>query len=172
MKKAYLEALESHRADVKRKWEILLRAAPATTPLGNPDMLVYLMDESLGQLFSLFRSKSAHAWLTRHPPATPLIGTSCHCRLNPLINYFIAGQAALSFAAQAVPRNQHHLDDVAATGCIDELLMTFRFLAHREIHAFCEVCQYSPANARAAHEGSGSNGKPVCPLAWHRLARV
>ena len=58
MKKAYLEALDGHRAEIKRKWEILLRAAPATTPLGNPDTLVYLMDESLKQLFSLFRSKS------------------------------------------------------------------------------------------------------------------
>jgi hypothetical protein len=125
-------------------------------------------DESIGQLFSLYRSKSAHAWLTRHPPAARLIGTSCHCRLNPLINYFIAGQAALAFAAQAVPRSKHHLDDVAATACVDELLMTFRFLAHREIHAFCEVCQYSPAHAQAA--GGGANGKPVCPLPWHRLA--
>ena len=170
MKKAYLEALESHRAEIKRKWEILLRAAPATTPLGNPDALVYLMDESLGQLFSLFRSRSAHAWLDRHPPATRLIGTNCHCRLNPLINYFIAGQAALAFAAQDVPRTRHHLDDVAATACIDELLLTFRLLAHREIHAFCEVCQYSPSNAHAA--AGGSNGKPVCPLPWHRLARA
>ena len=170
MKKAYLEALDAHRAEIKRKWEILLRAAPPTTPLGNPDTLVYLMDETIGQLFSLFRSKATHQWLSRHPPATRLIGTSCHCRLNPLINYFIAGQAALAFVAQAVPRSQHHLDDVAATVCIDELLLTFRFLAHREIHAFCEVCQYLPANAHAA--GNGSSGKPVCPLPWHLPAHA
>ncbi len=170
MKKGYLEALDGHRADIKRKWEVLLRAAPATTPLGNPDTLVYLMDESIRQLFSLFRSRSAHQWLARHPPATRLVDTDCHCRLNPLINYFIAGQAALAFAAQAIPRSQHHLDDVAATVCVDELLLTFRFLAHREIHAFCEVCQYSPVNARAA--GNGSGAKPVCPLPWHQPHRA
>ena len=84
---------------------------------------------------------------------------NCHCRLNPLINYFIAGQAALAFVAQTVPRSQHHLDDVAATGCVDELLLTFRFVAHREIHAFCEVCQYSPVNAHAAGNGSRSVGR-------------
>ena len=165
MKKAYLEALAGHRAEIKRKWEVLLRAAPATTPLGNPDTLVYLMDESIHQLLTLFHSRSAHQWLSRHPPATRLIGTSCHCRLNPLINYFIAGQAALAFVAQTIPRTQHQLDEVAASACIDELLLTFRFLAHREIHAFCEVCQYSPVNAHAA--GNGSGGKPVCPLPWH-----
>ena len=33
----------------------------------------------------------------------------CHCRLNPLINYFIAGEAALAFAAQTVPGSEHHL---------------------------------------------------------------
>ena len=170
MKQGYLEALDVHRAEIKRKWEVLLRAAPATTPLGNPDTLVYLMDESLQQLFSLFRSKSTHQWLSRHPPATRIVGTTCHCRLNPLINYFLAGQAALAFAAQTVPRNQHHLDDVAATACVDELLLTFRFLAHREIHAFCEVCQYSPVNARAA--GNGARSKPVCPLPWRRPVRV
>src|SRR5512135_3565542 len=73
VKKAYLEALAGHRGEIKRKWEVLLRAAPATTPLGNPDTLVYLMDESIQQLFSLFRSRSAHDWLVRHPPATRLI---------------------------------------------------------------------------------------------------
>lgn len=166
MKKAYLEALESHRAEIKRKWELLLRAAPATTPLGNPDTLVYLMDESLVQLFSLFRSRSAHSWLSRHPPATRLIGMNCHCRLNPLINYFIAGQAAVAFAAQSVPRSKHNLDDVTATACVDELLVTFRMLAHREIHAFCEVCQHSPANAHTAE------AKAVCPLPCHQLARA
>jgi len=169
VKKAYLEALDGHRAEIKRKWEILLRAAPATTPLGNPDTLVYLMDESIKQLFSLFRSKATHQWLSRHPPAARIIGTSCHCRLNPLINYFIAGQAALAFVAQTVPRSKHHLDDVDATVCVDELLLTFRFLAHREIQAFCEVCQYSPVNAHAA--GNGSSGKPVCPLPWHPTTR-
>ena len=121
------------------------------------------MDETIEQLFSLFRSKSAHAWLTRHPPTARLIGNGCHCRLNPLINYFIAGQAAVAFVAQAVPRSKHHLDDVAATGCVDELMTTFRFLAHREINAFCEVCQYSPANARAAGNGSGGSPSAPCP---------
>ena len=156
------EKQDGHRADIRRTWEILLRAAPATTPLGNPDTLVYLMDESLHQLFSLFRSRSTHQWLSRHPPAARSIGISCHCRLNPLINYFIAGQAALAFVAQTVPRSQHHLDDLDLTECIDELLLTFRFLAHREIQAFCEVCQYAPMNRHAAR--NGARHKLVCPL--------
>ena len=76
MKQGYLEALDGHRAEIKRTWEVLLRVAPATTPLGNPDTLVFLMDESIGQLFSLLRSKTAHQWLSLHPPATvtPLPG--------------------------------------------------------------------------------------------------
>jgi hypothetical protein len=95
---------------------------------------------------------------------------TCHCRLNPLINYFIAGEAALAFAAQGVPRSRHHLDDVAATGCVDELLLTFRLLACREIHAFCEVCQFSPANAHTAV--NGAHGRHLCPLPSHAHARV
>lgn len=170
MKKAYLEALDGQRAEIKRKWDTLLRAAPTTTPLGNPDTLVFLMDESIRQLFALFHSRSTHPWLSRHPPAVRLLGVDCHCRLNPLINYFIAGQAALAFVAQGIPRSKHHLEDVEATACVDELLLTFRFLASREIHAFCEVCQYSPVNAHAA--GNGSGVKPVCPLPWRFAARV
>jgi len=162
MKQGYLEALDTHRAEIRRTWEVLLRAAPATTPLGHPDTLVFLMDESLEQLFSLFRSRSAHQWLSRHPPSSHTVGVDCHCRLNPLINYFIAGQAALAFVAQTVPRSQHHLDDLEATACLDELLLTFRFLAHREIHAFCEVCQHAPKNARA--QAHAAHRKPVCPL--------
>ena len=170
MKLGYLEALDGHRAEIKRKWEVLLRAAPAMTPLGNPDTLVFLMDDSLQQLFSLLRSRSAHPWLPGHAAAARTFGMTCHCRLNPLINYFIAGEAALAFAAQTVPRSQHHLDDLVATTCVDELLLTFRFLAHREINAFCEVCQYSPPNAR-----NGTNGvhnKTVCPLPARALARA
>jgi hypothetical protein len=68
-----------------------------------------------------------------------------------------------------VPRSQHHLDDVAATACVDELLLTFHFLARREIYAFCEVCRYSPVNARKT--GNGARHKPVCPLPWPRPAR-
>ena len=161
MKQGYLEALDGHRAEIKRKWEVLLRNAPATTPLGNPDTLVFLMDESLEQLFSLLRSKTAHQWLSRHPPAARVVGLSCHCRLNPLINYFIAGQAALAFAAQTVPRSQHHLDDLAATECVDELLLTFRFLVHREIQAFCDVCQYAPGNARSAGSRAHSKARMI-----------
>ncbi len=170
MKQGYLEALDDNRAEIKGKWETLLRTAPATTPLGNPDTMVFLMDESLQQLFSLFRSKSARPWLSRRRPAHPGAGMSCHCRLNPLINYFIAGEAALAFAAQGLPRSRHHLDDVAATTCVDELLLTFRFLARREIHAFCGVCQFSPANAHAA--ASSDHGRHVCPLPSHAHARA
>ena len=164
MKKAYLEALQGRRAEIKRQWDTLLRAAPPTTPLAHPDTLVHLMDESLRQLFSLFHSRSTRSWLIRHPPTTNRIGSDCHCRLNPLINYFIAGQTALAFVAQSVPREEHHLENLDATACVDELLLTFRFLSHREINAFCEVCQYSPVNARAANGGAAS--KPVCPLPW------
>jgi hypothetical protein len=162
MKQGYLEALDGNRAEIKRKWELLLRAAPTTTPLGHPDTLVFLMDESLEQLFSLFRSQSAHRWFFRHSPSTRPGGMTCHCRLNPLINYFIAGQAALAFVAQTVPRSQHHLDDLTATSCVDELMLTFGFLADREIHSFCEACQYSPDNARNANYGVRS--KQGCPL--------
>lgn len=165
MKKAYLEALQGRRADIKRKWEVLLRAAPMTTPLGHPDALVHLMDESLGQLFSLYHSHATRRWLSRHPPAANRIGHDCHCRLNPLINYFIAGQTALTFVAQAVPSADHRLNEVKAAACLDELILTFHFLAHREINAFCEVCQYSPANGRAAR--GTALAKPVCPLPWH-----
>lgn len=51
MKQGFLEALDGRRAEIKRKWEVLLRSAPATTPLGNPDTLVFLMEDSLQRLF-------------------------------------------------------------------------------------------------------------------------
>lgn len=168
MKQGYLEALDGHRAEIKRKWEVLLRAAPATTPLGHPDTLVFLMDESLQQLFLLCRSRSAHGWLSRRSLATVGAGMTCHCRLHPLINYFIAGQAALAFVAQTVPRSQHHLDDLAATSCVDELLMIFRFLADREVRTFCEVCRYSASNSRTAGNAAA---RLVCPLPAGSKAR-
>jgi len=166
MKKGFMEAIEGRRGEIKRKWELLLRAAPATTPLGNPDALVYLMDESLDQLFTLFHGRTSHPCSRAHLAAKGL-GTDCHCRLNPLINYFISGQTALGFAAQEIPRSELRLDDVTTTACIDELIVVFRLLAHREIRAFCEICQYSPMNARAA----GIDGKSVCPLTPADLGR-
>ena len=162
MKQGYLEALDGHSAEIKRKWEILLRAAPATTPLGHPDSLVFLMDESLQQLFALFRNKSSHQWLSRRTPSARPLGMTCHCRMNPFINYFIAGQAALAFVAQTVPRSEHHLDDLAFTSCVDELLLNFGALADREIRAFCDVCRYAPANVIQANSAVAK--RALCPL--------
>lgn len=115
------------RTHLKQVWERRLRLEPVRSTLGEPAVLVYMMDETLRQLEGLLTR--------RHVSRAEKAGdfeSRCRCRLNPLLAYFSTGEAALLAL----------LED---GGGVEEPLRTqvsgwWRLLAQREIDAVCGVC--------------------------------
>lgn len=122
--------LETLRPAIKREWEALLRAEPTLSPLGNPDTLLYMMDETLTQAFKGVTTRSLRTWLKKSPALLAPLQRNCACGLNPLLNYYATGELALR----------------AATGkrlpfpTLEALLTSFHLMAQREIDTLCAVC--------------------------------
>lgn len=130
-----LQRLEGLRPSWKREWEILLRSEPTLSPLGNPDTLVFLMDETITEVLKVLRARSLkHAAPNPRALLVPL-QRHCACGLNPLLNYYATGELALH-AVAAGPLAEH----------LDEALTSYHLLAQKEIDTLCAVCQ---------HRGSG-----------------
>lgn len=144
-----LSALQAYRPTLHRQWEARLRAAPVTSPLANPDALVYLMEWTLDQLFRELAASHARRQATRPP---------CPCGLNPLIAYFATARLslheALAVCAGGAPVN---------TRDAEEMEQALETVARREIANFCALCLHndrrdrheSPAGRRGAHTPGG-----------------
>lgn len=122
--------LEGLRPAIKKEWEALLRAEPAPSPLGNPDTLLYLMDETLTQVFRAMTESSLDTVLKKASVLLVPLQRHCGCGLNPLLNYYATGELALHLvAAKRVPKPM-----------LDAVLTSFHLLAQQEIDTLCSVC--------------------------------
>lgn len=136
MHKAVRAVLESHRAPVKRRWESLLRTAPSVSPLSNPDVMVYYMDEILDRIGGSLAT-AVEPSQAKHTGAGE--SARCGCGMNPLVVYFITGEQAL-------------IDTLASAlgGDLHRLLKIYHDVAETEIANFCGVCFH--------------RGDPNCPM--------
>lgn len=159
MRQQFLQAFAKLRPMIKTCWEVLLRAEPATSPLGNPDTLVFMMDRTLDTFFTSILSPSPRRWLARHPLLCSSLNDTCPCERNPLLRYFVSGeQALLAIAGQA-------LTDAAAgpeeeDRILSELQLTFHYLAQHELQTFCDLCRENCTRARAGIVTGRRNGPP------------
>lgn len=129
MNERCLRALQARRTTLHLQWEVLLRAAPVTSPLGHPDTLIHMMDRTLDQVFHELNHPSAR----RRQPGLP--SDFCRCGHNPLVRYFstaaLAFQTTLAQCADELPVSR---DDA------DEVKRTLTRIARREIMTFCALC--------------------------------
>lgn len=122
--------LDGIRSAVKMEWEALLRAEPAPSPLGNPDTLLYLMDETLSQVFRAVTENSLESVLRKSSALLVPLQRHCGCGLNPLLNYYATGELALHLvAAKRLTKP-----------VLDAVLTSFHLLAQQEIDTLCSVC--------------------------------
>ena len=123
--------LESLRPAIKREWGALLRAEPTLSPLGHPDTLTYLMDETISQVIKTIHHQSLKSWIQRSPVLLAPLQRHCHCGLNPLLNYYATGELALRSSLR---------QQFDATTC-EALLTVYHVKAQQEIETLCAVCQ-------------------------------
>jgi len=134
-----IRRIEAHRAALKREWETLLRTEPTLSPLGNPDTLVFMMDETISNLLELFRQDSPLVSANeKSSPSSPL-QRRCACGLNPLLSYYSTGELAMRAVASPFLGAK-----------VDELVAVFHNLARREIDTLCSVCCYRQPASTAA----------------------
>jgi len=129
-----IQRLEGLRSSWKSEWEGLLRSEPTLSPLGNPDTLVYLMDETIAAVCKGLRARALKPGVVN--PRTLLVPLKrhCACGLNPLLSYYGTGEIALHKIARG-PLAAH----------LDEALTCYHAYAQREIDTLCAVCQHREA---------------------------
>lgn len=133
-----VQQLRQSAADIRRRWEALLRIERVSGPLANPDALVHLIPDTLAEIFVGL----AHG--TRRPitfiDAMAERLPTCECGNNPYLAYFVAGEQALVESVvllQAkLPVAYRRESDVA------EAIHIVRALARVEIDNFCGVCAH------------------------------
>lgn len=129
-----IQRLEGLRPSWKSEWEGLLRSEPTLSPLGNPDTLVYLMDETIAAVCKGLRARALKS--TTLNPRTLLVPLKrhCACGLNPLLSYYGTGEIAL-----------HKIARVLLPAQLDEALTCYHTYAQKEIDTLCAVCQHREA---------------------------
>jgi hypothetical protein len=124
--------VHAQRIPLKTEWRRRLRIEPTSTPLANPDTLVYLMDETLTQLEALVRDRPAQRWTRLRKTHLEPLRSLCPCGLNPLLAYFSSGVEALD----AILSTDGYLTKEEKS----MLCQAWHFLAQSEIEALCEGC--------------------------------
>ena len=159
MRRQFLQTLAELRPMIKTCWEVLLRADPPASPLGNPDTLVFMMDRTLDAFFTALHSPTPRRWLARHPQLCGSLADTCRCGRNPLLQYFISGEEAIvAIAAKA-------LEEVSAEPADEERILsetqlTFHYLAQHELQTFCDLCRGTCARARTGLVTGHRHGPP------------
>lgn len=140
-----IQRLEGLRPSWKREWEALLRSEPTLSPLGNPDTLVFLMDETITAVLKSLRARALKPAANSSRALLLPLQRHCACGLNPLLNYYATGELALH--AVAGPMLVEHLDE-ALTG--------YHLLAKKEIDTLCAVCQHRTGSGCTAASSTGA----------------
>jgi hypothetical protein len=168
MKRQFLQALAELRPMIKTCWEVLLRAEPPTSALGNPDTLVFMMDGTLDTFVTAALSPTPRRWLARHPLLCSPLTDTCPCGRNPLLHYFVSGEQAILAIAAKAAGDDPEMSPLARTRILSEVQLTFHFLAQHELQNFCDLCRGPCARARAGIVAGRRRGPP----SLHRQQRM
>ena len=140
MHESFLCALTQHRPTLRSRWEHLLRAERISSPLANPDTLVYLMDYTLDRLLDELRNPRVRRRRAREERAP------CPCGRNPLLAYFHAAEQAI-VETLFVTDGPARLPPEERETSLEALKIALRDVGRHDIEAFCAVCQHANTHA-------------------------
>lgn len=160
MRRHFLHALAERRPMIKTCWEVMLRAEPPASALGNPDTLVFMMDGTLDAFFTAILSPTPRRWLARHPLLCGALDDTCPCGRNPLLHYFVSGEeAVLAIAAKTLPEKSAVSPEMQEQ-ILSDVQLTFHYLAQHELQNFCDLCRGTCVRARAGIVAGRRSGPP------------
>jgi hypothetical protein len=159
MRRQFLRTLVELRPMIKTCWEVLLRAEPPVSPLGNPDTLVFMMDRTLDTFFTAIHSPTPRRWLARHSMLCCPLAETCPCGRPPLLRYFVSGEQALvAITAKAIEETSTETAEKERILSVAQL--TFHYLAQHELQIFCDLCRGRCARARIGLVTGQRHGPP------------
>ena len=135
-----IKALQVRRAQIRARWEALLRIEKVTTPLANPDTLVFALDQSLDETF---------ATLGQPLPLKPAVGSARSDGPSPWRAYFRAGEQALLESLVLLQAEMDSLDPATRDTSFGSLKQVINNLTQREIQAWGAICQQTGKPRRA-----------------------
>jgi hypothetical protein len=146
-----IDDLRDRSASIRERWETFLRGERVTNPMANPDVLVYLIPETLDQVLEALENPSRAPVSIR---AAKAVVPDCDCGNNPYSAYFIAGEQALCetlVLLQSIsPVYKRQKSDLS------ELVFSIRKIAKRDIDLFCSACAHrgvaTKCRYRACHD--------------------
>lgn len=139
MQDDWRRALAARRREIRTRWIELLRARRPTSPLANPDTLVFMMDWTLDEILGRLRELPARRGA---PPGRR--DSRCACGLHPLLDYFATALEATSAVLDGLGRSSGG-ESAEAEACRREIATSIGRVRDREIEAFCAVCQHRRA---------------------------
>lgn len=157
MHESSLAALQRMRPTLRKRWEVLLRAEPVSSPLGTPEALVHLMDWTLDRVFDAIgqiparrkqKTRSSHDY--RQP------ADLCECGLNPLLAYFTTGERALLEAVFLADSPLPPLTPGERQTFAADLQQALHAIARVEIETLCSLCQRRPCEQVRGDEVTAS----------------
>ena len=155
MKCALLSALLARKATIKEQWRSTLQSCPAHSPLAHPDLLGYLIDETIDELTLALWQERPETTSSANSGLGTGSAFSISCAYNPYVGYFLAGESALVSAIRTIaPTAELSENEILAEEI--ELLSAFRALSRREVVSFCRICQIE-------HPASMGKGHSVLP---------
>lgn len=135
MQEEVFRSLCARRPQLRQHWETLLRTERASSPLANPEALVFMMDWTLDRVFEALKMSDGRLHAVGAKP-------ECTCGLNPLLTYFVTMEQVLT---EGLVLSQVEISHGPA-GCheadLAHLKNAIEYIANREIGAFCAVCQH------------------------------
>lgn len=138
-----LHALRARRAEIFSRWEALLRAEPTTSPLGTPDALVHMLDQTFEELLAALAE-------AKRKPASG--AHECLCGCNPLLAYFRSGEQAMLEALVLIQASRPRMTTRQRQTELAELQSVVQAVGQQEIGVICSICQRC-ASKRASAAG-------------------
>ena len=137
-----IKALQARRAQIRARWEALLRIEKVTTPLANPDTLVFALDQSLDEIFAALGQP-----LSRKPAE----GSVRTDGPSPWRAYFRAGEQALLESLVLLQAEMDSLDPASRDTSFGSLKQVINNLTQREISAWGAISQQTAQPRRRRH---------------------
>jgi hypothetical protein len=130
-----IEALRSKSESIRENWERQLRGEKVSTPLADPNTLVYYIPDALDRVFEhLEESRRVDK------PAVVLARPPCSCGHNPFLAFYVAGEQVMMEALVLLQAELGRGPRAARDAAV--LQAVFRRLAVNEIEGFCGVCTH------------------------------